>query len=165
MVDESTSARLWASVQFIVTHPQAEWQTIGTTTVLRLTIKGQKVGGDPVPDNLHPFPKIAAIILPLISPWNTKPIKTTHHIFGGLSSSKMGLAWWLSGKECRRRKFSPWVGKISWRRKWQHTPVFLPGKRYEQRGLVGDSPRGHKIVRHTEQLNNNDKCQDHQPIV
>ena len=22
----------------------------------------------------------------------------------------------------------PWVGKIPWRRKWQLTPVFLPGK-------------------------------------
>ena len=22
----------------------------------------------------------------------------------------------------------PWVGKIPWRRKWQPTPVFLPGK-------------------------------------
>ena len=24
--------------------------------------------------------------------------------------------------------FDPWVRKISWRRKWQPTPVFLPGK-------------------------------------
>ena len=23
---------------------------------------------------------------------------------------------------------NPWVGKISWRRKWQPTPVVLPGK-------------------------------------
>ena len=27
---------------------------------------------------------------------------------------------------CRGREFDPWVGKISWRRKWQPTPVFLP---------------------------------------
>ena len=25
-------------------------------------------------------------------------------------------------------RFSPWVGKIPWRRKWQPTPVFLPGE-------------------------------------
>ena len=35
------------------------------------------------------------------------------------------LPWWLSGKEstckCRRCGFSPWVGKIPWRRKWQRT--------------------------------------------
>ena len=51
---------------------------------------------------------------------------------GGISH----LVWpprWLSGKEptCRRRRrrrrgFSPWVGKISWRRKRQPTPVFSP---------------------------------------
>ncbi|CAN0506048.1 unnamed protein product [Rangifer tarandus platyrhynchus] len=40
-----------------------------------------------------------------------------------------------SGKEpacqCRkykRSRFNPWVGKIPWRRAWQPTPVFLPGK-------------------------------------
>ena len=25
-------------------------------------------------------------------------------------------------------RFEPWVGKIPWRREWQPTPVFLPGK-------------------------------------
>ena len=39
--------------------------------------------------------------------------------------------------------FDPWVRKIPWRRKWQPTPVFLPGKSHGQRGLVGDSPWGH----------------------
>ena len=29
--------------------------------------------------------------------------------------------------QCWRPKFNPWVGKISWRRKWQPTPVFLLG--------------------------------------
>ena len=36
-----------------------------------------------------------------------------------------------SSCQCRRRKkhwFYPWVGKIPWRRKWQLTSVFLPGK-------------------------------------
>ena len=27
----------------------------------------------------------------------------------------------------RRRRFDPWVRKSPWRRKWQTTPVFLPG--------------------------------------
>ena len=40
-------------------------------------------------------------------------------------------------KECRRPRFDPWVGKILWRRKWQPTPVFLPGKSVGQRSLVG----------------------------
>ena len=42
-----------------------------------------------------------------------------------------GLSRWLSGKEpacqCRRCGFYPWVGMIPWRRKWQPSPVFLPG--------------------------------------
>ena len=31
-----------------------------------------------------------------------------------------------------------------WRRNWQPTPVFLPGKSYGQRSLVGYSPWGLK---------------------
>ena len=41
-----------------------------------------------------------------------------------------GLPRWLSGKEsacqCGRCLFHPWMGKIPWRRKWQHTPILLP---------------------------------------
>ena len=44
----------------------------------------------------------------------------------------------------RRPGFDPWVGKIPWRRKWQPTPVFLPGESHGWRNLVGYSPRGHK---------------------
>ena len=47
---------------------------------------------------------------------------------------------WLSGKEsacqCRRHKFNPWVRKIPWRRKWQPTPTFLPGKFHGPRSLA-----------------------------
>ena len=38
--------------------------------------------------------------------------------------------------------------KIPWRKKWQPTPVFLPGKSHEQRSLVGYSPWGYKRVEH-----------------
>ena len=34
------------------------------------------------------------------------------------------------------------LGKIPWRRKWQPTPVFLPGRFHGQRGLAGYSPWG-----------------------
>ena len=40
--------------------------------------------------------------------------------------------------------FSPWVGKIPWRREWQSASVFLPGEVHGQRSLVGYSPWGHK---------------------
>ena len=39
-------------------------------------------------------------------------------------------------------RLSPWVGKISWRRAWQHTPVFLPEEFHGQRSLAGYSPWG-----------------------
>ena len=50
--------------------------------------------------------------------------------------------------KCKRVGFDPWVRKIPWRRKWQPTPVFLPGKSHGQRSLVGYSPWGHKRVGH-----------------
>ena len=48
--------------------------------------------------------------------------------------------------QCRTsatRRFAPWVGNISWRRKWQPTPVSLPGKFHGQRSLMGCRPWGH----------------------
>ena len=50
------------------------------------------------------------------------------------------------------RGFNPWVGKISWRRKWQPTDIVLPGKSHGQRSLVGYSPQGHKQLDTTERL-------------
>ena len=40
--------------------------------------------------------------------------------------------------------FDLWFGKIPWSRKWQPTPVFLPGKFHGQRSLLGYSLWGHK---------------------
>ena len=77
-----------------------------------------------------------------------------------MSMAALGLPWWLSGKEyaCRcRGEFDPWAGKIPWRRKWQLTPVFLPGKSHGQRSLEGysswDRERvGHDLVTERQQL-------------
>ena len=54
--------------------------------------------------------------------------------------------------QCGRPGFDPWVGKIPWRRKWQPTPVFLPGESHGQRSLEGYSPRGCKESDTTEGL-------------
>ena len=66
----------------------------------------------------------------------------------------MGLPWWLVGKESARnvgdclqygrRGFNPWVRKIPWKRKWQSTLEFLPGKFHRQRNLTGYSSWGCK---------------------
>ena len=56
--------------------------------------------------------------------------------------------------QCRRRErcgFDPWAGKIPRRRKWQPTPVFLPGESYGRRGLAGYGPWGHKESDTTEE--------------
>ena len=52
----------------------------------------------------------------------------------------------------KRRGLNPWVGKIPWRRKWQPTPVFLPGESHGQRSLAGYSPWGGKESGMAEQL-------------
>ena len=47
----------------------------------------------------------------------------------------------------KRQRFNPCDGKIPWSRKWQPTPVFLPGKFQGQKSrLVGHSPWDHKRV-------------------
>ena len=48
--------------------------------------------------------------------------------------------------------FNPWIGKIFWKRKWQPTPVLLPGKFHGLRSLVGYSPWGHKESNTTERV-------------
>ena len=64
-----------------------------------------------------------------------------------------------SGKEsscqcrrCKRQGFDPWLWKIPWSRKWQPTPVSLPGKSHGQRSLVGYSPWGRKESDVTQRL-------------
>ena len=59
---------------------------------------------------------------------------------------------WCCGKEptcqCRRHKkcrFNPWLGKILWTKKWQPTPVILPGKFHGQRSLAGYSPGSWRV--------------------
>ena len=46
----------------------------------------------------------------------------------------------------------PASGRFSWRRKWQPTPVFLPGESHRQKNLVGYSPRSHKELDMTKRL-------------
>ena len=64
---------------------------------------------------------------------------------------------WLSGKESTSQVgdagVDPWVRKISGKRNWQSTPIFLPGKSQGQRSLAGYSPWGHKELDITEHAN------------
>ena len=66
------------------------------------------------------------------------------------------LLWWLRWQSVclqgSRPGFDPWVGKILWRRRWQPTPVLVPGKSHGWRSLVGYSLWGHKESDTTGQL-------------
>ena len=74
-------------------------------------------------------------------------------IFHSCQREKEYLPGGANGKEsacqCRRCKFSPWVRKITWSRKWQPTPVFLAGEFHGQRILVHYRTWGCKSVSHT----------------
>ena len=66
------------------------------------------------------------------------------HIFPGGAGGKEPIC------QCRRHKrhgFDLWVRKISWRKAWQSTPVFLPGESNGQRSLAGFSPWGRRFPR------------------
>ena len=54
--------------------------------------------------------------------------------------------------DIKRRGFDPWIRKIPWKKAWQPTPVFLPGKFNGQRSLAGCSPWGCKEWDTTKQL-------------
>ena len=58
-----------------------------------------------------------------------------------------GLPRWHRGKEytcrcrrCKRCGLEPWAGTSPWSRKWQPTPVFLPGNFHGKRSLASYSP-------------------------
>ena len=104
--------------------------------------------------------------LPSFTDYYKKLLKMIYLLFDRLSTP---LEWtqegglltrgWLSGKEsncqcrrCGKLRFSPWVGKIPWRRAWQPTPVLLPGKSHGQRSLAGYSSWGCKELDVTKRL-------------
>ena len=59
---------------------------------------------------------------------------------------------WRNGKQpaCQGTRWAstPASGRIPWRRKWQPTPVFFPGKSHGQRSLMSYSPGDRKRVKH-----------------
>ena len=57
--------------------------------------------------------------------------------WGELTRQPNGKEFACQCRRCRRLGFHLWIRKIPWRRKWQPTAVFLPGKFHGQRSLVG----------------------------
>ena len=100
----------------------------------------------------------------LCSPWGRKELDTTEQLSHSLSCFTWGFTENYSpGRaslvvhivvclQCGRPRFNPWVGKIPWKRKWQPTSVFLPGKSHGRRSLVGYTSGGCKELDTTERL-------------
>ena len=59
-----------------------------------------------------------------------------------------GFSWWRMCLQLGRPGFSPWVGKISWRREWKPTPLFLPGESHRLQSM-GSQWVGHNWVINT----------------
>ena len=62
-------------------------------------------------------------------------IKCAMFLIGSFSDGTSGKEPACQGRRHKRCGFSPWVRKIPWRRSWQPTLVFLPGKSHGQRSL------------------------------
>ena len=81
--------------------------------------------------------------------WTGKP-----GVLQSMGSQRVGHDWatklnWTNEGDVRDAGL---IRKILWRRKWQPTPVFLPGESHGQRSLVGYSPWGHKESDTTEAM-------------
>ena len=61
-----------------------------------------------------------------------------------LIQASLAAQWQRFYLQCSRHGFDTWVRKIPSKRKWEHTPVFLPGKSHGQRSLMGYGPLSHK---------------------
>ena len=71
--------------------------------------------------HLHFYSSFPTLLnaLPLFSQSFSYPVSKAP---GGTSSKEPAF----QGRRPERNGFDPWVRKITWRRKWQPTPVFLP---------------------------------------
>ena len=78
-------------------------------------------------------------------PWGCRELDMTEQLhFSGFPGGACDKESACQCRRCKRRGFDPWVGKIPWRREWQHAPLFSSGKSHGQRSLVGYSPWGCK---------------------
>ena len=75
-------------------------------------------------------------VKPIVSQTHQKHVfkKNIIRFFFFENSYTTSICQYRRGRSCG---MDPWVRKILWGRKWQSTPVFLPGKPHGQRSLVG----------------------------
>ena len=81
------------------------------------------------PVGTHAFSKLRG---KEVAAWTSKHSAGVCQHCGGPTG---GSAVKESACQCRRHGFHPWIRKIPWKRKWQPTPVSLPGKSHGQEPL------------------------------
>ena len=142
-----SSLLLWFSSTILLANPNRDASPLSPGLAVQATLRPQRPALKRTTKCLHLPPSVTPI------PQETCPgfpmpflcLKTileisTHHPF------HLSFPGGASGKDpiykCRRHKrckFNPWIRMILWRRKWQPTPVFLPGESHGQRSLAGRS--------------------------
>ena len=80
--------------------------------------------------------------------WNRGPL----YLSVGFSGGSEGKESACNAGDTGDGGFDPWAGKFPWRRKWPHTPVFLPRESHGQKSMEGYSPLGCKVLDVTERL-------------
>ena len=86
------------------------------------------------------------------SPWGLKELDMTEWLTVllrcplGFPRGSVVKRICLQCRSCRRHWFNPWVGKITWRRAWKPTPVFLPWRiQWKEEPSVLQSMGSHRI--------------------
>ena len=140
--------RTWSRGMWLVgphpAHPHGRWAA-GTLccgkAVQAGPAVGQGVGGLSAPGDHNPVKNRP--ILAESRGWQNSLSKVIQGLsFLWMSQIDQQERIYLQG---RRPGFDPWVGKIPRRRKWQLTPVFLPGKSYGQRSLGLQSMESQRV--------------------
>ena len=76
-----------------------------------------------------------------MQPWNEKTLAPWEKSYDQPKQHIKKQRHYFADKgSCSQR-----VDKIPWKRKWQPTPVLLPGKSHGWRSLLGYSPWGHRV--------------------
>ena len=129
-----------------IQKPQHE-EELGPETTISSSMRTRKLG---ISDPHRQQPQLhAGITKELSCPLLPRPdLPAPQTPLGGLP---WRLRRWSFCLQCGRPGFNPRVGKILWRRKWQPTPVLLPGKCHGRRSLVGYSAWDGKELDTTEQ--------------
>ena len=133
------------TTDWITSKEENQKQTTGRTTtiakghpwfsVMKLTITLLRWHETSAHCWISVLPSSPSIFLPFLflpSPSLPSSIPSfLNSLFPSIMSCKCHLL------NCRRPGLDPWVKKIPWRKEWQPTPVFLPGKFHRQSSLVG----------------------------